>query len=96
MSARRVVTLYSKPGCHLCEELRALLEELRPRHHLAVEEIDITRDGALYALYRHEIPVLFVEGEEVGRGRIDARQLADRLSGPDGGARRQGRPQGQG
>lgn len=88
MSARRVATLYSKPGCHLCEKVRALLDEVQSAHDLAVDEIDITRDAVLFARYRHEIPVLLVDGEEVARGRVDARQLLDRLNVRHGAPRR--------
>jgi glutaredoxin len=71
MSSPKVLTLYSKPGCHLCEELRAELDELQPELGFAVEEIDITRDPELFERYRCEIPVLLVNEVELGRGRID-------------------------
>jgi hypothetical protein len=74
-----VLTLYTKPGCHLCEELADLLDELRPAWGFSVGEIDITRDEALFARYRHEIPVLMCGTEEIARGRVDARDLGDRL-----------------
>ncbi len=78
----RPLTLYSKPGCHLCDDLRTLLDGLQPAYELAVEEIDITGDETLYARYRHDVPVLLVDGEEVARGRVDARHLADLLKVP--------------
>jgi glutaredoxin len=73
------LTLYSKPGCHLCEDLAQLLNDLQPEWGFSVEEIDITRDAAIGARYRHDIPVLACEGEEIARGRVDARDLVDRL-----------------
>jgi glutaredoxin len=73
------LTLYSKPGCHLCEALRALVDELQPTFGFVVEEVDITRNGDLLARYRHEIPVLFANGEEVGRGRISEHDVVARL-----------------
>jgi glutaredoxin len=76
------VTLYSKPGCHLCEEMRALLDEVQQDHELTVEEIDITRDADLFARYRYEIPVLMKEGREIARGRISDRELILRLTSP--------------
>ena len=69
------LTLYSKPGCHLCEEVRAHLDELQPRHDFQVEEIDITQDADLFARYRYEIPVLLRDGREVARGGISDREL---------------------
>jgi glutaredoxin len=74
-----VLTLYSKPGCHLCEDLAELLEELRPAWGFVVSEIDITRNDALFARYRYEIPVLACGTEEIARGRVDGRDLVDRL-----------------
>jgi glutaredoxin len=76
------LTLYSKPGCHLCEEARALLDELQPRYGFAIEEIDIASDSALYARYRYDIPVLLRDGTEIARGRITDRELLTLLT-PD-------------
>ena len=73
------LTLYSKPGCHLCEEVRATLEELRREHAFALDEIDITADAELFARYRFEIPVLLKDGREVARGRITDRELLEIL-----------------
>lgn len=69
------LTVYSKPGCHLCEELRAALEELQPEHQFTLDDIDITTNPELFARYRYEIPVLLKDGEEVARGRITDREL---------------------
>jgi glutaredoxin len=74
------LTLYSKPGCHLCDDVRATLDELRPEHAFALEEIDITTDAELFARYRFEIPVLLMDGREVARGRITDRELMKILS----------------
>jgi glutaredoxin len=71
----KALTLYSKPGCHLCEELRTLLDELAADHAFTLEEIDITRDAALLARYRVMIPVLLIDGREAAYGRIDERAL---------------------
>ena len=70
-----LLTLYSKPGCHLCEELRTLLDELQPEYGFVLEEIDIKRDPTLFARYRHDIPVLLMGGHEIARGRVIARDL---------------------
>ena len=74
------LTLYSKPQCHLCEDLRALLEELQAEYGFTIEEIDITRDTALFARYRYEIPVLMRNGKEIARGRIADRELIEMLN----------------
>jgi glutaredoxin len=74
------LTLYSKPGCHLCEDLRALLDELQPEYGFAMTEIDISGDDGLFARYRYDIPVLWRDGEEVARGRISDRELVHLLT----------------
>ncbi len=66
------VTLYSKAGCHLCDEARAYLEELAVTSEMVIDEIDIRRDTALFERYRYRIPVIVVDGAEVLEGRIEA------------------------
>jgi glutaredoxin len=70
-----ILTLYMKPGCHLCEDLRATLDELRPEYGFSIEEVDIAADAELFARYRYEIPVLLKDGREIARGRVDDREL---------------------
>lgn len=77
--SRSTLTLYSKPGCHLCEDVRALLDELQPERGFVLEEIDITTRDELFARYRYEIPVVLKDGVEIARGRIDEGQLIARI-----------------
>ncbi len=58
--SRRVI-VYSKPGCHLCEDALQLLRDLRAEFDLAIEEIDITTDRALFKNYFDKIPVLLID-----------------------------------
>ena len=69
------LTLYGKPGCHLCEEARAVVDEVRVRHPFELEEVDITRDPALEALYRERIPVVAIDGQEALELVIEATEL---------------------
>jgi glutaredoxin len=69
------VTLYGKPGCHLCEEARAVVLAARDRHRFELEEIDITRDPTLEARYRERIPVVAIDGEEALELVIEATEL---------------------
>jgi glutaredoxin len=69
------VTLYSKAGCHLCDEARSYLEELAATHEIIIDEIDIRRDAALFERYRYRIPVIVVDGAERLEGRIEASQI---------------------
>jgi glutaredoxin len=71
------VTLYSKAGCHLCDEARAHLEDAAWDHKdVVIDEIDIRRDTALFERYRHRIPVILVNGVERLEGRIEAEDVA--------------------
>jgi glutaredoxin len=57
-------TLYTKPGCHLCEDAAAALERLRPRHPHELRLVDITVDATLMQEYGLRIPVLAIGGRE--------------------------------
>ncbi len=78
------VVLYSKAGCHLCDEARAHLEDLAADYPLDIVEIDIRRDVEVFERYRYRIPVIMVDGLERLEGRIepsDMRDLIQRLVG---------------
>ena len=59
------LTLYSRPGCHLCEEARAVLERARGRAAFEIDEINIETDDGLHARYLERIPVVVLDGEEL-------------------------------
>jgi glutaredoxin-like protein DUF836 len=74
-----VVTLYTKPDCHLCE---VALEELQRARTLLDFELtvrDITLDDDLHRAYFERIPVVAVDGEELFEYFIDAEVLRERL-----------------
>lgn len=54
------VVLYTKPGCHLCEDARALLNALQSEFQFTLQEIDIERDPRLFKKYFDQIPVLVI------------------------------------
>ena len=54
------ITLYTRPGCHLCEDAADLLEQLATRMDLAVVEVNILDDANLYERYKHSIPVVAI------------------------------------
>ena len=60
----RTVTLYGRPGCHLCDDARAVLERVRATHPFRLQEVDIESDDALFKRYLERIPVVAVDGEE--------------------------------
>jgi hypothetical protein len=59
-----VVTLYGKPGCHLCDDARRVIDDVRMTRRFDLQEVDITRDAGLFREYGERIPVVAVDGEE--------------------------------
>ncbi len=59
--------LYSRQGCHLCDEAAALLA----RYGLQVEQVDIDQDPLLRGRYDQCVPVVVIDGKERFRGRVD-------------------------
>jgi hypothetical protein len=74
-----VVTLYGKPGCHLCDDARAEIERLRARLGFELEQVDVTLDPALHRRYGERIPVVALEGEELFEYFVDPEALRERL-----------------
>jgi glutaredoxin len=71
------VYLYSRPGCHLCDRARDVLEAAG----IAFEEVDITTDPALEAEYGVLIPVVEQEGRQLFEAGMDPRELPALLNG---------------
>lgn len=71
------VTLFSRPGCHLCDDARAVILAVRERHGFAFEEIDITTDDVLLRDYAIRIPVVIVDGQERFEIEVDAQRLGE-------------------
>jgi len=69
------VTLYTREGCHLCEDAEEVLRLLREEIPFEMELVDITQDEDLYQKYKYEIPVVLINGVEVARYRIDKDQI---------------------
>jgi len=64
------LVLFTKPGCHLCEQAEAHLLLLQSRLDFQWELRDITGDPALYERYRHAIPVVWIDGREALRADV--------------------------
>jgi glutaredoxin len=71
----RTVTLYTRPGCHLCDEARIALRRVQAQAPFALEEVDIERDDALHARYLERIPVIALDGEELFDYFVDEESL---------------------
>jgi hypothetical protein len=77
------ITLYGKPGCHLCEEARAAVNRVLASRDVRLEEVDVTLDPALFAAYGERIPVVAVDGEEAFEYVVDAGLLEELLARVD-------------
>jgi glutaredoxin len=78
------LTIYSRPGCHLCEEMKAVVQTIARSIPVSLEEVDISTDPALEARYGLEIPVLLVEGRKAAKYRIGETELRQLLAGRAG------------
>jgi glutaredoxin len=75
-----VITVYVRPGCHLCDEALALLHRVSAEHPVAIETIDIESDDALHRRYLERIPVIALDGAELYDYVVDERDLRARLA----------------
>ena len=75
MKPKAHVVLYSKPGCHLCEEMKEEMNRAGCSDLYELEEVNIEDDPDLFARYRHEIPVLSIDGVEAFRYHLRADEL---------------------
>jgi Glutaredoxin-like domain (DUF836) len=80
------LTLYSRPGCHLCDDMKGVVHRVSASVPLAFEEIDISGNAELERLYGVEIPVLLVDGKRVAKYRIREEELLRVLDRRAGGA----------
>jgi glutaredoxin len=81
----RTVTLYSRPGCHLCDEARQSLQRVQTRVPFTLREVDITSDDALHARYLERIPVVALDGEDLFDYEVDEESLARLIVYREGG-----------
>jgi glutaredoxin len=75
------VTLYSKPGCHLCDDARAVVSAVCAEVGASWTEVDITLDAELSQRYWEQIPVTLVDGRQHDFWRVDGARLRAALQG---------------
>jgi glutaredoxin len=71
------LTIYSRPGCHLCDEMKAVVGRVvrTAGTAISIEEVDISTDPDLESRYGLEIPVLLVDGRKAAKYRITEEEL---------------------
>jgi glutaredoxin len=78
-AAPREVTLYTRPGCHLCEEAKAAIAPLLREFGAMLREVNIEGDAVLEARYGSDIPVIFIGARKVAKHRVDVEQFRRQL-----------------
>ena len=74
------VTLYTKPGCGLCEEVEEVIRHVRQTRAFDLERRNILDSLDEYERYKHDIPVVLVDGREIARHHIVEADLIAALS----------------
>ena len=79
LAAPRDVTIYSRPGCHLCEEAKAQIAPLLQEFGARLTEINIDEDPELRAHYDYDVPVIFLGARKAAKHRVDPAQFRRQL-----------------
>ena len=75
----RDVTLYTRPGCHLCEEAKAAIAPLLREFGAALREVNIDDDAVLRERYGWEVPVIFLGVHKAAKHRVNVEQFRRQL-----------------
>jgi len=73
------VTLYTRPGCHLCEEAKAAIVPLLREFGAALREVNIEGDAVLEGRYGWDIPVIFIGARKAAKHRVNVEQFRRQL-----------------
>jgi glutaredoxin len=74
------VTVYTRSGCHLCDEAKQVVESVRRRAAFDYEEFDIDSDPQLRELYNEEVPVIAIDGKKAFKYRVTPAKLLKKLA----------------
>ena len=75
----REVTLYTRPGCHLCEEAKTAVAPLLREFGAVLREVNIENDAVLEERYGWDIPVIFLGARKAAKHRVDVEQFRRQL-----------------
>jgi glutaredoxin len=79
LAGPRDVTIYSRPGCHLCEEAKTQIAPLLAEFGARLTEINIDEDAELRARYDYDVPVIFLGARKAAKHRVDLNQFRRQL-----------------
>jgi len=74
------ITLYTRPGCHLCDDARVVIERVCADLGESYDEVDITTDDELEDRFAEDVPVTFVDGRQHDFWRVDEQRLRTALA----------------
>jgi glutaredoxin len=73
------VTLYTRPGCHLCDEAKRQIEPLLVAAGASLREVNIDADPILRGRYDWDVPVIFLGARKIAKHRVDIEQFRRQL-----------------
>jgi glutaredoxin len=78
-SGPRDVALYTRPGCHLCDEAKSAIAPLLREFGAGLREVNIDDDPILRERYGWDIPVIFIGQKKAAKHRVDLKQFRRQL-----------------
>jgi 4a-hydroxytetrahydrobiopterin dehydratase len=75
------VTLYTRRGCHLCDDAKAAIDAAARTVPIELTVVDIDDDPQLQARYTNDVPVIAIDGVEAFRHRVNAEQIVSHIAG---------------
>jgi glutaredoxin len=79
--AKKHVIIYSRPGCHLCDEAKAVIMSAGCSDRFTLEEVNIESDEELLRKYKYDIPVIAIDGVERFIHRVNPRDFMSVIRG---------------
>ena len=73
------IEIYSRPGCHLCDDAKAAIEPFVRRYSIDLTVTDVDSDAALREAYGFDIPIVMINGKEAFRHRVESGTLERKL-----------------
>ena len=80
MTPTPLVTLYTRRGCCLCDDAKAVLAAARGRAAYEYQEVDIDGDPELVRMYNDELPVVAINGVKVFKYKVDMQEFLKKLA----------------
>ena len=76
---KAIVTIYTRPGCHLCDDAKASMQAAGCGAAYLLEEVNIDGDPALHEKYKYDIPVILIDGIKAFKHRVDPMEFRRKL-----------------